>query len=252
MAEKDSGSVLPAPIRKLVALVGQYPDGIGAAELLCIAQSRFPGAAPARLAALVDSALAAGVLVRDGGTVSVPARSPSAETAGRAVGQPPRKLATLRERGLRVVMIDLESVVRTTDTEPFTDNALKQCVSTARARAAGLRRAPRSRSTQRTGHAHLFTTTVGASAPYAQPLQVLLSRAGLIGAGCPAGVSDSGQPTPWRSQRRDRASGRSALAATRWRSIAVDGGASDAEELSHLKGAVLAAVYQRHQVRRGV
>ena len=36
-----------------------------------------------------------------------------------------------------------------------------------------------------------------------------------IGAGCPGGVWDPGQPAPWRSQRRDRASARSALAAIR-------------------------------------
>lgn len=117
MTQGTSDAAVPAPVRKLVALIGEHPDGIGQDGLLAAAWTRF-GAAPARTLDLLNQALTAGLLERSGGRVRAlsPDTDQPAETGTTGAGT----------RGIRVVVLDLESVVKTTATEPFTDKRIFQ------------------------------------------------------------------------------------------------------------------------------
>jgi hypothetical protein len=107
-----------APMRKLVALVGEYPDGIAEADLVVAARARF-GAAPTRILALVKEALGAQLLERAGVNIRVH----SAEIAS-SPGEP--SSAKEDAHGLRLVLLDVESIVKATATEPFTDKRIFQ------------------------------------------------------------------------------------------------------------------------------
>jgi ATP-dependent DNA helicase RecQ len=117
MPELDDGTPMPAPVRQLLDLVGQHREGISVADLSAAARARFPGLAPARIAVLLTQALDAGALTEDGGILSLPPV---------AVPQPGDGETGTAERGIRVVVVDLESVVRTTDVAPYTDKRIYQ------------------------------------------------------------------------------------------------------------------------------
>ena len=106
-----------APVRKLVALVGEYADGTTEADLLTAARARF-GVAPARTVDLLGKAVAAGLLQQVDGTIRVCPPDSDTHSAVHSQGA--------GTRGLRVVVLDLESVVKTTAAEPFTDKRIFQ------------------------------------------------------------------------------------------------------------------------------
>ncbi|WP_431913416.1 DEAD/DEAH box helicase [Nonomuraea jabiensis] len=112
-------SELSPRARKIAALLS---DGsLTRAELVARARARFPRQPDSLLSALIDEAVTAGVLEDDAGTVRVkgtPARrkAPASEPL---VGEEPA--ATLR-----AVAVDLESVVRTSAQEPYTDRRIFQ------------------------------------------------------------------------------------------------------------------------------
>ncbi len=109
---------LSAAARKVVALVEEHPDGLAVADLLQAARTRFPAVAPHRLSMLVDEAVIGGALVHADDVLRTAAHADPAGHigTGHAAGDRPQ----------RVVVLDLESVVRTTDTEPFTDKRIFQ------------------------------------------------------------------------------------------------------------------------------
>lgn len=115
----DASGALPASARRLVDLVAEHPDGMTLAELTLAAQGRFTGLHPRRIADLVSRAVTAGALVEIAGGVRAPgtgsAAAESTRAAGPVSGQP-----------LRAVAIDLESVVRTTASDPFLDKRIFQ------------------------------------------------------------------------------------------------------------------------------
>ncbi|WP_406002416.1 DEAD/DEAH box helicase [Streptomyces sp. NBC_00829] len=102
---------VPAAVRKIVELVGEFSEGVGHAKLAAAARDRYAGLPDARLAKLVGQAVAAGLIEETGGRYAVPVRSVSAEAGPRDEGS--------QRRGLRAVAIDVESVVRTVPTEPY-------------------------------------------------------------------------------------------------------------------------------------
>ena len=114
---------LSGPARRLVTLLAEYPDGLSFAQLAEYARARFKGLPAARVAALAREAVTAGAITDDGGRLRVftPAGDPAnmdpdaSSAPGRATGRP-----------LRAVIVDLESVVRTTATEPYTDKRIYQ------------------------------------------------------------------------------------------------------------------------------
>jgi RecQ family ATP-dependent DNA helicase len=112
---------MSGPARKLVALLAEHPDGLTINELAEHSRARFPGLAAARVAQLVEQALAAGAILSSGGRLR-------AVAAGDLVGDTvPR---AQRTGPLRGVVVDLESVVRTTAVEPFTDKRIFQLGAT--------------------------------------------------------------------------------------------------------------------------
>jgi Exonuclease len=110
------GQMLKATARKIVALVDETEGGVSRETLLATAQSRFPRLPAQVVTALVAEALAAGALVETDGVLRVPGDGAAAGTSPSASGA---------QRG-RIVIVDLESVVRTTDVESFTDKRIFQ------------------------------------------------------------------------------------------------------------------------------
>ncbi|MGO9297742.1 MAG: DEAD/DEAH box helicase, partial [Streptosporangiaceae bacterium] len=110
---------LSGPARQLVTVLAEYPDGLSLAQLAEHARARFPRLPAARVAALAREAITAGVIVEDGGRLRTagPAEEPldADSNQERPSGRP-----------LRAVIVDLESVVRTTAVEPYTDKRIYQ------------------------------------------------------------------------------------------------------------------------------
>ncbi|WP_220182766.1 DEAD/DEAH box helicase [Sphaerisporangium album] len=101
---------------RIVALVQGAPDGLTHAELTAVAQARFPRLPAARIASLISGALAAGALVEADGKLRI--------TATRRKSLVTRSWVT--SRPIRAIVLDLESVVRTTSVEPFVDRRIFQ------------------------------------------------------------------------------------------------------------------------------
>ena len=110
---------LSGPARQLVTVLGEYPEGLSLAQLALHARARFPRLAAARVAALAREAITAGVIVEEGGRL---------RTAGPAEESLDADLSQEHPSGrpLRAVIVDLESVVRTTAVEPYTDKRIYQ------------------------------------------------------------------------------------------------------------------------------
>ena len=110
---------LSGPARRLVTLLAEHPDGLLLAELAEYARARFRGLPAARVAALAREAITAGAIIDDQGRLRAVAASDdppdTGPAPGRATGHP-----------LRAVIVDLESVVRTTTAEPYTDKRIYQ------------------------------------------------------------------------------------------------------------------------------
>ncbi|MET8009881.1 DEAD/DEAH box helicase [Streptomyces sp. NPDC005271] len=113
-------SRIPAAVHKIVELVREYPDGVRPAELAEAARSRYQGLPGKRLAKLLEQAVAARLIDEVGGRFIMPSAhgAPSAEIEVECEGAEPR--------GLRVVAMDLESVVRTVPTEPHLERYVYQ------------------------------------------------------------------------------------------------------------------------------
>lgn len=117
---------------------------VGVDELLTAVMRRFPGQRRGRLAALLDEAVAAGLLHRDSsGLISDPGGPTADATAGATVSgaavtasaadtttlpAPDQPSATTSALGaaVRAVIVDLESVVHTTTSDPYTDKRIYQ------------------------------------------------------------------------------------------------------------------------------
>ncbi|MFI7707485.1 DEAD/DEAH box helicase [Nonomuraea sp. NPDC049480] len=109
----------PTPhTRKLLALLGD--SGLTRTELLARARAKFPRQPDSRLSLLIDEAVTAGHINEDSGILHQ-AGSNSTSLPSRGA-EPERK----PPRALRAVAIDVESVVRTTDREPYTERRIFQ------------------------------------------------------------------------------------------------------------------------------
>jgi Rad3-related DNA helicase len=117
MATNDAGNALPSAVRALVALLAAHADPVSPTDLAREAQARFPTLDTRRIAAMLTQAMAAGAVIERDGALHVP-RPVSPAGEGDA--------ASTADRCARVVVIDLESVVRTTDVEPYTDKRIYQ------------------------------------------------------------------------------------------------------------------------------
>ncbi|MEY9937593.1 DEAD/DEAH box helicase [Streptacidiphilus sp. MAP5-3] len=98
--------------------MAEHEQGLTREELSAAAQVRFVGLPVRRIAELVERAVAAGALVESQGRLQLPSVE-SEEATDRL------SLVNL-DRPMRAVAVDLESVVRTTATEPYTDKRIFQ------------------------------------------------------------------------------------------------------------------------------
>ena len=114
---------LSGPARRIVTLLAGHPDGLSLAELDDYARTRFRGLPAARVAALAREAIAAGAVTDDHGHLRATALADDPLHTSQGSGPASDRTA---DRPLRAVIIDLESVVRTTATEPYTDKRIYQ------------------------------------------------------------------------------------------------------------------------------
>jgi len=110
---------LSGPARRIVTLLAEYPEGLSLAELADCAHTRFRGLPAARVAMLAREAITAGAITDDGGQLRA-----AAPVGGLASAGPPSGHVT--GRPLRAVIVDLESVVRATAAEPYTEKRIYQ------------------------------------------------------------------------------------------------------------------------------
>ncbi len=113
---------LPGPVRQLVTLLAEHPDGLSLAQLAEYAGARFRRLPTARVAVLARQAVNAGAIIDEDGRLRAVARDNSLTTDLCASSAQSHSV----DRSLRAVVIDLESVVRTTATEPYTDKRIYQ------------------------------------------------------------------------------------------------------------------------------
>ena len=113
---------LSGSARRLVAFLAEYPGGLSFDQLAACARSRFRGLPAACVAALTREAIAAGQIIDEGGQLRAAATdvSPIANPGSGQAQQPSA------DHPLRAIIIDLESVVRPTATEPYTDKRIYQ------------------------------------------------------------------------------------------------------------------------------
>ncbi|QMU68456.1 DEAD/DEAH box helicase [Streptacidiphilus sp. P02-A3a] len=108
-------SRVSAAVRQIAVLAGEFPDGVVPDALAALATDRHPGLPRVRALKLVEQAVAAGLLApRDGRLVT--AGTPEQSHHGAGDVDPP---SAARRAGLRVVSIDLESVVTAIHAEPY-------------------------------------------------------------------------------------------------------------------------------------
>ncbi|WP_329353054.1 DEAD/DEAH box helicase [Streptomyces sp. NBC_01261] len=108
---------LSAALQYLVELVVQAPDGLTRGELAAAARERYARLPGERISKLLEEAFQAGALTERVGRIRGP--EPDASLA-EAVAVP------LPREGFRAVALDLESAVRTTATEPWTERRIFQ------------------------------------------------------------------------------------------------------------------------------
>lgn len=106
---------LSRPAHRLVEILAEHAHGLGTADVTRVAQERIRGLPAARIAALLDEAKAAGAVVDRDGRLHV-ANDDDPEDGREAP----------RRRPMRAVIIDVESVVRTTASEPYTERRIYQ------------------------------------------------------------------------------------------------------------------------------
>ncbi|SFC82805.1 ATP-dependent DNA helicase RecQ [Streptomyces aidingensis] len=128
MDERQGPRRVAGAVRDVAALVTGRPGGMTAGELTQAAQARYPRLPAARVGRLLAQALEAGLLREDAGrlypaTVDSRTDEPADEPAA---GSAPAAGPGARPPGLRGVAVDLESVVRTTAVEPYTERRIFQ------------------------------------------------------------------------------------------------------------------------------
>lgn len=116
----------PASARRIVELLAEHPGGLTRDALLAAVRARIPNVPAQRVAQLLGAAIGDGSITDDGSML-------------RATSTGPDELrdisAALRRPGpRRAVVVDVESVVRTTSVEPYTDKRIYQ-IGAARAGA---------------------------------------------------------------------------------------------------------------------
>lgn len=115
---------LSGPAGRLVAVLAEHPDGLSRQELTEHARAKFRGLPAERVSALVSQAIAAGAIIESGERLRSPNTDASSHNAHLGHGASSHGGATWRP--LRAVIIDLESVVRTTAAEPYTEKRIYQ------------------------------------------------------------------------------------------------------------------------------
>ena len=121
MAQGGSAG-LPAAARHLVELVEAAADGLTLDELTAAARRKFAGLHVRRVADLAGRAVAAGLLTVNSGRFRNALSAPEMRTNS----LPTPAAASGGDRGIRAVVLDLESIVRTTAAEPYTDKRIFQ------------------------------------------------------------------------------------------------------------------------------
>ena len=114
---------LSGPARQLVTLLAEHPGGLSPAELADYARARFRGLPASRVAVLVREAIAAGAINDDQGRLRTSTHPDDPANDAQATSLPPGHATG---HPLHAVIVDLESVVRTTATEPYTDKRIYQ------------------------------------------------------------------------------------------------------------------------------
>lgn len=106
------------PAQTLVSLLIEHGNGLTAEELTALARTRFRQH-PKRIAVLISEAVSAGVVESRGGRLY-------ARAADKPCPVPDSAAVSPLQRKSRVIAIDLESVVRTTATEPYLERRIYQ------------------------------------------------------------------------------------------------------------------------------
>ena len=118
---------LSAAAGRLVALLTEHKDGLTRAEFTEAARIQFRGVPVKRVAALLQEAIIAGIISDDHGRLraalvaDVPPLERLTEEASHGASRDESA-----GRPLRAVIVDLESVVRTTSAEPYIEKRIYQ------------------------------------------------------------------------------------------------------------------------------
>lgn len=112
-----SSSAASSATAPLVRLVAEFPAGIARDTLMAAARDRYKRAPARRLSMLVEQAVSAGLLHERDGLLFA---------EGDAVSEVPEPQLDESRTGLRVVTIDVESVVRTTAAAPHVERRIFQ------------------------------------------------------------------------------------------------------------------------------
>ena len=116
---------LSAAAGRLVALLAEHRSGLTRAEMTEAARTKFRGVPAIRVAALIQEAITAGTITDEGGRLRSAVVDPSlGRSAEESADDASRE--DIAEHPLRAVIVDLESVVRTTATEPYTQKRIYQ------------------------------------------------------------------------------------------------------------------------------
>ncbi|MGH2393424.1 MAG: hypothetical protein ACRDGH_08025, partial [Candidatus Limnocylindria bacterium] len=118
MPQASNGAQPTGHVARLVDLLAAHPDGLTGAQVR--SSSAFSAVPAARLAALIGSALALGHVIETAGRLHA-VNAAAASAAEPADAEP---LTTVH--ALRAVVLDVESIVKTTSKEPFTDKQVYQ------------------------------------------------------------------------------------------------------------------------------
>ncbi|WP_051966076.1 DEAD/DEAH box helicase [Kitasatospora mediocidica] len=111
---------MSAAVRQIAALAGEFPNGATPDALVALARDRHPGLPQFRVLKLADQAVTAGLLARRDGRFTNPVASQ---------GSPQEPDAPAEREGLRVVAIDLESVVTAVPAEPYLERHVYQAAA---------------------------------------------------------------------------------------------------------------------------
>jgi ATP-dependent DNA helicase RecQ len=105
-------------VARLVDLLAAHPDGLTSAQVR--SSSAFSAVPAARLAALIGTALAFGHVIETAG------RLYAVNAAAASAAEPTDAEPLTTVHALRAVVLDVESIVKTTSKEPFTDKRIYQ------------------------------------------------------------------------------------------------------------------------------